>query len=324
MRNHVRRAAIAAALTWVAPAVAQAAASANGPRPCHLGSNPPLVLYYSSLGASADESLVAGCPGEVVIGEKRRVPPSTLRSPAFHAAGGRVGYVYSDNGREIRDLLETQGVGGAVADVKAKLAAGYDYVVIDEITADVNWADGATVNRRFRKMLGRLPRGKVIAYISLDLTMEAGGAEAMRHRRLLLRALRQRGRALALEVYLHTGQAMLGESHDLFERAADRLANAVQGLHDCSNINAHAISVIGMSIHSSPFPQYHYLDEPAHDFSSVRRQIHALRHGSARLEKQRGVGFYFVGSSDLDPLHGAPYRFDDVVSLMHHQSEHWR
>ena len=298
---------------------------AAAPAPCHLGSNPPLILYYTGVGGAANESLVAGCPGEVVIGEKRQHgPPASLASHAFHAAGGRVAYVYSDNGREMRTLLETKGVGGAVADVKAKLASGYDYVVVDEITADPHWADGSTDNRRFRKMLGRLPRGKVIAYVSLDLTMEAGGDLAMRHRRLLLRALRLRGRALALEVYLHTAQAMAGDSHLLFERAADRLANAVRGLKHCSNINAHAISVLGMSIHSSPFPQYHYLDEPAHDLQSVRKQIHALRHGSARLEKQHGVGWYFVGSSDLQPRSGAPYTFDDLVALMHHQSEHWR
>jgi hypothetical protein len=300
------------------------AATATGPKPCHLGSHPPLILLYSGTGHDHDLDFLKGCPGEVVIGEKRQDGPrGALKSAAAHAAGGRTAYVIASNGREIRDLLLNKGAVGAAHWMRKKLDSGYDYIVVDEVTRDPNWRDGTTVNHRFRRMLELLPPRKVIAYISIDLTQQAGADIYLHNRRYLLRALRNRGRALALEVYLHTAQAE--SSTGAFRTAAWRIAHAVRGMKHASAINRRAISVLGMSIHSSPFPQYHYLDKPSQDLDSVRKQAHAIRFSSSsRLRQQRGIGYYFVGTSDLQPRHGAPYTFDRLVHRMTQEARLWR
>jgi hypothetical protein len=205
------------------------------------------------------------------------------------------------------------------AELNAKLAAGYDYIVVDEITAAPEWRDGTVVNRRFRRLLELLPERSVIAYVSLDLTMAAGGGDRMRERRQLLYALYQHGRALALEVYLHTAQARAGAAPDAFALAAQRLRAATLGLPGGGHIDERAITVLGMSIHSA-YPQYRYLDWPAHDLASVRAQAHALRTGGALLTAQRGLGYYFVGHSDLEPIAGAPYDFDALLGVMTEQA----
>src|SRR5688500_758838 len=182
-------------------------ANAMAPAPCNLPSNPPLFLFYTSIGGAGTFRFLKGCPGEVVIGEKTESgPQSVMRSQAAHRAGGRTAFVLGDHGILIRRMLKNRGVEKTRRYLKKKLDSGYDYIVIDEITAHPDWADGSLVNRRFRELLLRLPKRKVIAYVSIDLTMWDGGGADMRERRLLLRALKRQGRVMALEVYLHTGE----------------------------------------------------------------------------------------------------------------------
>ena len=64
--------------------------------------------------------------------------------------------------------------------------------------------------------------GKIIAYVSLDLTMAAGGGDLMNARREVLGALLENGRAIALEVYLHTGEATGTQAPDTLRRAPRR------------------------------------------------------------------------------------------------------
>lgn len=285
------------ALGELVPADAAPTASAA---PCTVTKSSAWFLLYASPGADESEDFLKGCPGEVIVGEKNAAGPGgRMKSAANHALGGRTAYVLDRNGDKLREMLgRTNGVERTAVDLKQALAAGYDYIVVDEITAASDWADGGSLNVKFRKLLLRLPPRTVIGYVSIDLTQYAAGGAQMRARRLLLRALKQRGRGIAMEVYLHTPQVMAGAAPSTFRIAADRLALAVKGLAHGGGINLRATSVIGTSMHSS-YPQYRYLDQPKHDLASLDRQANAIRHGSKRLRQQHGIGFYFVNKSDM-------------------------
>lgn len=252
-------------------------------RSCIVTKRSPWFLLYASPGADESELFLRGCPGEVIIGEKREGGPrGRMRLPENHARGGRTAFVLDRNGDKLRELLaRTNGVERTAQYLKAKLARGYDYIVVDEITAASDWADGGSLNEKFRKLLLRLPPRTVIGYVSIDLTQYPGGDVRMRNRRYLLRALKQRGRGLALEVYLHTAQVMAGAAPATYARAADRLALAVKGMPHGGGINTRAISVLGTSMHSS-YPQYRYLDQPRNDLASIKRQVSAIRFGDRK------------------------------------------
>jgi hypothetical protein len=157
----------------------------------------------------------------------------------------------------------------------------------------------------------------VIGYVSIDLTQYPGGDVKMKNRRYLLRALKRRGRGLALEVYLHTAQVMAGSAPSVYARAADRLALAVKGMTDGGGINLRAISVLGTSMHST-YPQYRYLDQASHDLASITRQVNAIRFGTKRLRQQRGVGYYFVNKSDMAPP--SAYSYGRLVDRLRAQT----
>ena len=310
------------AATGPAPAVLVAPAA---PAPCQVSKRSPLALLYASPGAEETLRFLQGCPGEVVVGEKaERGPRGSMKTAEAHAAGGRTGFVVDRHGWKLRDLLlRPNGVERTAAYLRSKLRSGYDYIVIDEITAAPEWRDGATANRRLRKVLLRLPARTVIPYISIDLVQYPDGFAAMRARKLLLRAFKRRARALALEIYLHTPQVMAGAAPATYRRAADRLALAVKGLPYGGGINLRAISVIGTSMHSE-FPQYRYLDQPRNDLGSITRQVNAIRHGSKRLRQQHGLGYYFVNKSDMAPRAGAPYSYDGLIRRMRLQALRFR
>lgn len=284
---------------------------------CELGRDAPLILLYSSVGREDNlRFLPDDCAAELVMGEKRDAGPGSLmRRPEVRARGGRSGYVMDVFGTRIRDALRREnGVARTVADLRAILATGYDYIIIDEITADPEWADSSIISQRFRSLLAQMP-GKIIAYVSLDLTMAAGGGDLMNARREVLGALLENGRAIALEVYLHTGEATGTQAPDTLRRAAIRLREAVLGLPGGGHVNQRAITVLGTSIHA-PYAQYRYLDRPAQDLSAIRAQARAIRSYGALLTEQRGLGYYFVGHSDLEPVAGAPYDFDRLIDVM--------
>jgi hypothetical protein len=219
--------------------------------------------------------------------------------------------------------MRTNGVERTRQYLKHKMELGYDYIVIDEVTAASDFRDGTTLNRRLRRLLARMPTRTIIPYISIDLTQQPGGFQALQERKLLLRAFKLRARALALEIYLHTPEVMAGAAPGVFRLAADRLALSVSGLKRAGGINLRAISVIGTSMHSV-FAQYRYLDQPAHDLASIRRQVNAIRHGSKRLRQQNGLGYYFVNRSDMKPLAGAPYSYDALIRRMRLQALRFR
>jgi hypothetical protein len=259
----------------------------------------------------------------VVIGEKSHDGPrGAFRTATAHAAGGRTAYVYANFGKELLDLLKTRGPHAAAADVRAKLASGYDYVVVDEITADPRWDDASLESKAFRRMLLELPPRKVIGYVSLDLTRAPGGFAAMKARRWLLRALRLRGRALALEVYLKSSDVVRGAAPAAFRLAADRLALAVHSLPGAAGISTRAITVLGLTAHSK-YPQYIYLDDPRADFASLHRQATALRQSGSRLRAQHGLGFYFAGVYELEPTPPA-YTLDGLVERVHAETLRFR
>src|SRR5262249_11532096 len=110
---------------------------------------------------------------------------------------------------------------------------------------------------------------------------------------------------------------MAGGAPSAFRIAADRLALSVSGMKHGGGINQRAITTIGTSMHSS-FPQYRYLDQAGHDLESIKKQVNALRHGSARLRQQHGVGYYFVGKSDMAPP--SAYTYDALIGRMHTQA----
>ncbi len=283
---------------------------------CHVTAQSAWYLLYASPGADESTQMLAGCPGEVIIGEKGETGPEGPM-PANHAIGGRTAFILDRNGDKLRALLaRDNGIERTAAYLRAKLASGYDYIVVDEITSAFDWADGGTLNVKFRKLLQRLPARSVIGYISIDLTQYAAGEGQMRDRKLLLRALKTRGRGLALEIYMHTAQVMAGEAPAVFSGAADRLARAVTGLTHGGGINTRAISVIGTSMHSA-YAQYRYLDEPAHDLASVTRQVNAIRHATKRTRQQHGLGYYFVDKSDMAPP--SAYSYAQLVARMHGQ-----
>jgi MYXO-CTERM domain-containing protein len=290
---------------------------------CKVTKSSPWFLLYASPGAEESEQFLTGCPGEVIIGEKHASAPiGRMKRPENHARGGRTAFVVDRNGDMLRELLgRSNGVERTAAKFRAMLANGYDYIVIDEITAAADWADGGSLNMKFRKLLLRLPPRTVIGYISIDLTQYAGGASRMRARKLLLRALKQRGRGLALEVYLHTPQVMAGAAGSTYRIAADRLALAVSGLAHGGGINLRAISVIGTSMHSA-YPQYRYLDQGKHDLASITKQVNAIRHGSKRLRQQHGVGYYFVNKSDMAPP--SAYSYPQLINRLRGQLRKFR
>ncbi len=299
------------------------------PAPCrvstHSATRSALVLLYASPGADLSDRFLKGCPGEVVIGEKRESGPvGRFRTTESKGAGGRTGFVLDRHGDKLRSLLlRANGVERTRAYLKKKLAIGYDYIVIDEITAAPDFRDGTTLNRRLRKLMQRMPARTIIPYISIDLTQQVGGFEASRARRLLLRSFKLRARALALEIYLHTPEVMAGAAPSVYRRAADRLALAVSGLPRAGGINLRAISVVGTSMHSS-LAQYRYLDQPAHDLASITRQVNAIRHGSKRLRQQNGIGYYFVNKSDMAPRSGAPYSYEGLIRRLRLQALRFR
>jgi hypothetical protein len=271
------------------------------PAACHLKSRHAIELLYASPGGDESLELLKGCVGEVIVGEKdENGATGPMTTAAARAAGGRTAFVVDRNGDKLRALLaRSNGVERTAAYLRAKLAHGYDYIVIDEITGAGDYADGQTFNRRVRELLLRVPAKKLIPYFSIDLTQELPTIY-MNDRRMLLRAFEKRGRAIALEVYLHTGQVMAGDAPGVFRRAADRIANAVRGLAGTGGINLHAFTTIGTSMHST-FAQYRYLDQPSHDLAAITREVSALRHGSKRVRQQKGVGWYFVNKSDMAP-----------------------
>ncbi len=297
---------------------AGAPADAASPQACELGPDAPLILLYGSVGREDNLRFLSDdCSAELVVGEKRDTGPgSVMRRPEVRAAGGRSGYVMDLFGERIRDALRRDnGVARTAEELRAILATGYDYIVIDEITAAADWADGSLVNRRFQALLEELPPRTIIAYVSLDLTMVADDGAGMHARRQLFDALMRYGRAIALEVYLHTGQVMAGQAPDTLRRAAIRLRESVLGLPGGGHINERAITVLGASI-NQPLAQYNYLDRPSQDLSSIRTQARAVRSYGALLTEQRGLGYYFVNHSDLEPRDGAPYDFDRLIDVM--------
>jgi hypothetical protein len=294
------------------------------PAPCTLKKRAAAVLLYASPGKVETLRFLKDCPGEVIIGEKREPGPvGAMKSAAAKAAGGRTAFVVDRNGEKLRTLLNRpNGTERTAAYFRKKLKSGYDYIVIDEITAHPEFADGAGTNRRLRKLLQRLPRNTILPYISIDLTQQPAGFSAMKARRLLLRALKVRGRALALEVYLKTPSVIAGAAPANYRRAADRLALAVAGLKHGRGINRKAISVIGASVHggSAELVQYRYLDQPSRDLTSIKKQVNAIRHGSRRLRSQKGLGYYFVFRADLMPFSTAPYSYDALIRRMRTQA----
>ncbi|HET9988821.1 MAG TPA: hypothetical protein VFQ65_09875, partial [Kofleriaceae bacterium] len=224
---------------------------------CKVSKSSPVELLYASPGAVETLRFLIGCPGEVIVGEKREDGPiGAMKSAAAHAQGGRSGFVLDRNGDKLRELLNrSNGVERTAAYLRHKLASGYDYIVIDEVTSASDFADGQGLNHELRQLLLRMPARTIIPYISIDLTQESIGAAAMPHRRLLLRAFKKRARVLALEVYLHTAQVMAGESPSVFRRATDRLGDAIRGLAGAGGINGRSIITIGTSMHST-YAQY--------------------------------------------------------------------
>jgi hypothetical protein len=286
---------------------------------CKASKASPVELLYASPGAVETLRFLIGCPGEVIVGEKREDGPiGAMKSAAAHAQGGRSGFVLDRNGDKLRELLNrSNGVERTAAYLRHKLAVGYDYIVIDEVTSAADFADGQGLNHRLRQLMLRMPARTIIPYISIDLTQESIGAVAMPHRRLLLRAFKKRARVLALEVYLHTAQAMAGEAPSVFRRATDRLGDAIRGLAGAGGINGRSIITIGTSMHST-YSQYRYLDEPKHDLESITRQVNAIRHGSHRLRMERGIGWYFVNKSDMAPP--SAYSYDALIKRMRTQA----
>src|SRR5262249_29610370 len=82
------------------------------PGPCTLGAHAALEFLCSSPGVVETLRFLIGCPGEVVVGEKREPGPvGSMKSAAAHAAGGRSAFVLDRNGDKLRQLLmRTNGV----------------------------------------------------------------------------------------------------------------------------------------------------------------------------------------------------------------------
>jgi hypothetical protein len=289
----------------------------------HSATHAALELLYSSPGADESERFLVGCPGEVVIGEKRESGPvGRMRLDANHVRGGRTGFVLDRHGDKLRALLlRANGVERTAAYLRHKLAIGYDYIVIDEVTTASDYRDGQTFNRRLRALMQRMPIRTIIPYISIDLVQEAYGFEAMQNRKLLLRTFKLRARAMALEIYMHTGEVIAGRAPATFRLAADRLALSVHGLERTGGINLRAISSPATSMHSS-LAQYRYLDDPRHDLDAITRQVNAIRHASRRTRQQHGLGYYFVGKSDMTPV--SHYTYDQLIKRMRTQALRFR
>ena len=289
------------------------------PKPCVITKHSAVELLYASPGQAESPRFLVGCPGEVIIGEKREGGPvGAMKAATAHAAGGRTAFVLDRHGDKLRALLNrSNGVERTAAYLRHKLDLGYDYIVLDEVTTAGDYADGQRYNHEVRALLLRLPPRTFIPYLSIDLVQQANGMLYMHNRRFLIRAFKKRARALALEVYLHTGAVMAGAAPATFRRAADRLVAAVHGMAGAAGISRTAIATIGTSMHSS-FAQYRYLDQPAHDLASIERQVNAIRHGGKRLRAEHGIGWYFVNKSDMAPV--SHYSYDQLIRRMRTQA----
>jgi hypothetical protein len=95
----------------------------------------------------------------------------------------------------------------------------------------------------------------------------------------------------------------------------------VHGLAGTAGINRAAITTIATSMHST-YPQYRYLDEPSHDLGAVRREVNALRHGSRRTRSQHGIGWYFVGKSDMAPA--GSYSYAHLINVLRSEALRFR
>ncbi len=295
----------------------------TGPTPCTLGRRPAIQLLYSTPGSPYADRFLLGCPGEVVMGDKsENGPANEMRTAAAHAAGGRTGFILDRSGDKLRALLSRpNGFERTVAYLKHKLAVGYDYIVLDEVTAAPDYADGQWLNRAIRAMLIRLPQRSFIPYISIDLTQESGGFGAMIDRKYLLRRFEHHARVMALEVYIHTDAVIGGAAPGTFRAAANRLQDAVATIADAGGMNLRAITTLGAT-HRTRYAQYRYLDDARHDLAAITREVNALRGASRRTRQQHGIGWYFVDPGDLAPTSG--YTLDQLVRRMRTQALRFR
>ena len=286
-----------------APVADDGVVATDAVKSCALGKNPALFLFYTGIDRASDFSLLGGCPGEVVLGEKHMDHPhGEFASATAHAGGGRTALVFGDNGRQFRDLLlRANGVERTAAFIRQRLEGrlrlcrrrrGRPPIPTGPTARRSTAASGSCSCASRRARSSRTSRS--------TSTMYPGGAEALRARRLLLRAFKLRARALALEEYLHTDAVMGGAAPPTFRGAADRIAAAVHGMKQIAGISAHEITTLGLSMHTA-YPQYNYLDDTRHDLAAVAREATAIRHASSRTHAQRGVGFYFIGRSDITP-----------------------
>ena len=96
----------------------------------------PVELLYASPGADESLRFLIGCPGEVIVGEKREAGPLGAMKIAGGARAGRPHRVRprSQRRQAARAANRTNGVERTAAYLRHKLAIGYDYIVIDEIT----------------------------------------------------------------------------------------------------------------------------------------------------------------------------------------------
>ena len=102
---------------------------------------------------------------------------------------------------------------------------GYDYIVIDEITAAPDFRDGATLNRRLRKLLLRMPARTIIPYIRIDLIAAPGRlrGDAGRAGCCCARSSGARARSRSRSTSTRP-RSWAAPRRRTFRRAADRLA----------------------------------------------------------------------------------------------------
>jgi len=278
-----------------------ASASSGGggdpmPPPCGYAMNPPgtgsYFTHYVGVPKAEVMDNLAGKGESILV--TRSVVPCGVEDATFKAwrdKGGRWAYKLA-----IADEAPTVLAGDPVAWFKAKIDAGWDYVVIDELRSkkDGGYVDSSALGKQLLAMMNALPppyAGRFMAYFSSGAI-----SEITTNYPTMVKTLAAKGRAILLERYLYSSSnhSVATIRDTFFNPQCQKTAALGAGVVGKLSI------VIGIDNYDpNGKGNYIFLDKPATDLASdgagmLYREFSAMHQGSC-TKSLGGVGTYSFG-----------------------------
>lgn len=266
------------------------------PPTCGYAMNPPgtgsYFTHYVGVPKAAVMDNLAG-KGETIF-VTRSVAPCGVEDATFKAwreKGGRWAYKLA-----LVDEAPVVLAGDPVAWFKAKIDAGWDYVVIDELRSknDGGYTDSSTEGKQLIAMMNALPppyAGRFMAYFSSGAI-----SEITSNYPTMVKTIASKGRAVMLERYLYSSSnhstATIRDT--FFNPQCKKTADLAPGVVGKLSI------VIGIDNYDpNGKGNYIFLDKPATDLASdatgmLYREFSAMHQGSC-TKSLGGVGTYSFG-----------------------------